>query len=84
MSESIQYETKRLRAELRQAVDVIAELKTRLGQLEDSVSDAAVMVPNYVHLPHAVYQRLRARAEEMGIPAAELASLWLWRAVREF
>lgn len=84
MKESMAYETKRLRSELRQAVGVIAELKTRISELEDTVSDALVMVPMYVHVPHVVYQRLRESAEELGIPAAELASLWLWRSIREF
>lgn len=69
---------------IREQSDIIRELRDRLAAMENQVSDAAVMVPVYVHLPHAVYQRLRERAEENGQPAAELASLWLWRAVREF
>lgn len=64
--------------------ELIKDLRARLDSAEQRVSDAAVMVPMYVYLPHAVYQRLRERAEENGQPAAELASLWLWRAVREF
>lgn len=69
---------------IREQSEVIRELRDRLATHEDKASDAAVMVPIYVHLPHAVYQRLRERAEEQGQPAAELASLWLWRATREF
>jgi len=73
-----------LRREVRQLLRTAQEMQEKIDALESRVSDAAVMVPMYVHLPHEVYQALRSRSEEAGQVAAELASLWLWRAVREF
>jgi lipid A disaccharide synthetase len=73
-----------LRREVRQLLRTAKEMQDKIDALQNQASDAVVMVPMYVHLPHDVYQKLRSRSEETGQVAAELASLWLWRAVREF
>ena len=73
-----------LRRRMCEQADKIAELEAILEAAEDKACAAMAMVPMYVFLPHEVYQSLRKRAEEQGQPAAELASLWLWRAVREW
>ena len=62
----------------------IRELRAKIAAIESEQVDANHMVPIYVSVPTQVYERLRDQAEEFGQPAAELASLWLWRAVREF
>lgn len=64
--------------------DEVKELRAKLAALESSRVESDRMVPIYVSVPSQVYERLREQAEEIGQPAAELASLWLWRAVREF
>lgn len=74
----------RLARRLREQEAVINELHQQCQALKEKVTDKMVMVPMMVHVPIDVYHALKSKAEENGQPALELASLWLWRAVREF
>ena len=69
--------------DLRQCQLVVLELQAKVDAMEDKACSDSAMVPLYVPVPNNVYQRLRERAEELGMPVMELASLWLWRATRE-
>ena len=68
----------------RLALEKIQELEAMVDVHEQQAAINYTMVPMYVHLPLEVYHRLRAKAQELGRPPQELASLWLWRATVEF
>lgn len=75
MSDREQYEIKRLRAEVR-------ELRAQVATQAVQHDAATVTIP--VMVPVEIYARLCSRAGGTGQPAEALASLWMWRAVREF
>lgn len=73
----------RLERRLHEADDLIRELAAKVEAAENGVCEQMAMVPLYTQLPHGIYQRLRERADELGRPATELASLLLWKRIQE-